>query len=113
MVVVMHERLCEFVRTKAELESAAADRTGPISGFFSNDQLAYSNQIESGSQQPSLADMVRRAIEFLQIHGKGYVLVVDAALATTATERNEGELALTETLSMDHAIATAVKYAGE
>jgi alkaline phosphatase len=104
---------CEVVRSKAELEGASAYRTGQIAGFFSNDQLAYSNQIESGTQQPSLADMVRRAIQFLQIHGKGYVLVVDAALATTAAQNNEGELALTETLALDHAVATAVKYAGD
>ena len=103
----------ELVRTKAELENAAAYRTGVIAGFFSNDQLAFSNQIESGSQQPSLADMVRRAIEFLQVQRKGYVLVVDAALATTAAEQNEGERVIAETLALDHAISTAVKYAGD
>jgi len=109
----LQAKRCEIVRSKAELESATAYRTGQIAGFFSNDQLAYTNQIESGTQQPSLADMVRRAIQFLQVHGKGYVLVVDAALATTAAQDNEGELALTETLALDHAVATAVKYAGE
>lgn len=103
----------ELVRTKAELENAPAYRTGTIAGFFSNDQLAFSNQIESGSQQPSLADMVRRAIEFLQVAGQGYVLVVDAALATTAAERNDGESLIAETLALDHALATAVKYAGD
>jgi alkaline phosphatase len=103
----------ELVRTKAELENAAGYRTGPIAGFFAHDQLAFSNQIESGSQQPSLADMVRRAIEFLQVDGQGYVLVVDAALATTAAESNEGERLIVETLALDHAIATAVKYAGD
>jgi alkaline phosphatase len=84
-----------------------------LAGFFSAGELAFSNQIESGSQQPSLSDMVRRAIEFLQVHGKGYVLVVDAGLATTAADRNEGERVITETLALDHAIATAVKYAGD
>jgi len=103
----------ELVRTKAELENAAPYRTGPIAGFFANDHLAFSNQIESGSQQPSLADMVRRAIEFLQVSGKGYVLVVDASLATTAAEQNEGERLIAETAALDHAIATAAKYAGE
>lgn len=103
----------ELVRTKAELENAAGYRTGPIAGVFSNDQLAYSNQIESGSQQPSLADMVRRAIEFLQVDGQGYVLVVDASLAGTAAENNEGERLIEETLALDHAVSTAVKYAGD
>jgi len=112
LLAELRAKKCEIVRSKAELEGATAYQTGQIAGFFSNDQLAYSNQIESGTQQPSLADMVRRAIQFLQVHGKGYVLVVDAALATTAAQNNEGELALTETLALDHAVATAVKYAG-
>jgi len=103
----------ELVRSKAELENAAAYRTAALAGFFANGQLAFSNQTESGSQQPSLADMVRRAIEFLQIHGKGYVLVVDASAATAAADRNEGERLIIETLALDHAIATAAKYAGE
>lgn len=103
----------EIVRTKAELENAAPYRAGTIAGFFSRDQLAASNQIESGSEQPSLADMVRRAIEFLQVDGQGYVLIVDAALATTAAERNAGESLIAETLALDHALATAVRYAGD
>jgi alkaline phosphatase len=103
----------DLVRSKAELENVASYRTVPLAGFFAEGNMAFSNQIESGSQQPSLSDMVRRAIEFLQVHGKGYVLVVDASLTTTAAERNEGERVLVETLSLDHAIATALKYAGD
>ncbi len=103
----------DLVRTNAELASAPAYRTASLAGFFSNDSLAFSDQIESGSQQPALADMVRRAIEFLQIRGsKGYVLIVDASLATTAAERNEGERVLTETIALDRAIQTASDYAG-
>jgi alkaline phosphatase len=103
----------ELVRTKAELENAANYRTGTIAGFFSNDQLPYSNQIESGSKQPSLSDLVRRAIEFLQTDGQGYVLVVDASHVSSAAESNEGERLIAETAALDRAIATAVKYAGE
>jgi len=102
----------DLVRTKAELASAPAYRTAGLAGFFSADPLAYSDQIESGSQQPSLADMVRRAIEFLQVRDKGYVLVIDASLATTAAERNEGERVITETLALDRAVRTASEYAG-
>lgn len=102
----------ELARTKAELENAASYRDGGLLGLFSAGPLAFSNEIESGSGQPTLADMVRRAIECLQTNRKGYVLVVDAALITTAAERNEGERVITETIAMDRAIATAVRYAG-
>jgi alkaline phosphatase len=104
----------DLVRSKAELANVSTYRTQPIAGFFSNDALAFSDQIESGSQQPALADMVRRAIQFLQVkgHGNGYVLIVDASLATTAAERNEGERVITETLALDRAVKTAAEYAG-
>ena len=81
--------------------------------MFANGDLAYSNQIEAGSQEPSLPDMVRRAIEFLELHERGYVLVVDAELISRAAEQNDGEHVLTETVDMDRAIATALGYAGE
>lgn len=57
--------------------------------------------------------MVRRAIEFLQYNRGGYLLVVDAELITRAAEQNDGEHVITETLDLDRAVATALKYAGE
>ncbi|HEX8296473.1 MAG TPA: alkaline phosphatase, partial [Chthoniobacteraceae bacterium] len=102
----------EVVRTKAELEITSNYRDRGLFGIFSAGPLAYSNQIESGSGQPSLADMVRRAIQCLERNRKGYVLVVDAALVSSAAERNDGERVITETLALDRAIGTAVKYAG-
>ncbi len=103
----------ELVATKAELENAAPYRTTGIVGAFSPGPLAFSNQIESGSQQPSLADMVRRAISFLQQNRNGYLLIVDAALVGTAAESNQGERAITETIALDQAIGVAERYAGE
>jgi len=79
---------------------------------FADGDLAYSNQIEAGSQEPLLPDMVRRAIEFLELHQRGYMLVVDAELISRAAEQNDGEHVLTETVDMDRAIATALNYAG-
>ncbi|MEI8235200.1 MAG: alkaline phosphatase [Verrucomicrobiota bacterium] len=102
-----------LVRSKAELENTPAFLSRPLTGIFANGNLPFSTQIESGSQQPSLSDMVRRAIQFLQIHPKGYLLVVDAALVTRAAEQNNGERVMSETADFDHAVATALQYAGE
>jgi alkaline phosphatase len=99
--------------TKADLESASLYPAKRLIGLFGEGDLPHANQIESGSQQPSLADMVRRGIEFLQTNSSGYLLIVDAALVTRAAERNEGERALIETLAFDQAIAVATRYAGE
>ncbi len=106
------KKRCEVVKTKAELERTDTFRSKTLVGFFGPDGLAYSNKLESGSQQPSLTDMVRRAVEILQANYKGYVLVVDASLCSQATEGNLGEQALIETLALDTAITTAAKYAG-
>lgn len=103
----------EIVRTKADLENAATYRSGSIAGFFANGVMAFGDEIEAASQQPSLSDMVRRAIEFLQENRRGYLLIVDAGLVTEAATRNQGERTINETLALDRAIGTAVKYSGE
>lgn len=103
----------EVLRTKAELEDAATFRTSNLFGVFSSGNLAYSGEVVARSPQPSLSDMVRRAIQFLQFNTRGYLLVVDTELSQRAAELNDGEHAITETLDLDHAIATALRYAGE
>ena len=103
----------DFVSSKADLENAATFRTNGIVGLFAPTELAFRDNVEAGAQQPSLSDMVRRAIQFLQVNRAGYVLVVDAALVSRAAERNEGERTITETLAFDHALSTALRYAGE
>ncbi|MHA3770909.1 alkaline phosphatase [Verrucomicrobiota bacterium sgz303538] len=113
LITELQNKGVELVRSKADLENISSFGPSGLVGLFSAGPLAFSNQIESGSQQPSLSDMVRRAIGFLQQNRRGYVLVVDAALVTTAAERNEGERTIAETLALDKAIETAMRYAGE
>jgi alkaline phosphatase len=113
LLLEMKGKGAEILRSKSDLESAPVFTTAPRVGVFANGDLAYSNQIEAGSQEPSLPDMVRRAIEFLQMRQSGYVLVVDAELISRAAEQNDGQHVLTETVDMDNAIATAIKYAGD
>ncbi len=103
----------QILTTKADLENASGFEERRIVGLFAAGDLPHADQIESGSQQPSLADMVRRAIELLQSNRNGYLLIVDPALITRAAERNEGERTLVESLAFDHAVATAVRYAGD
>src|SRR6266404_4410784 len=70
----------DIVRTRAELEAVPAWRRPKLFGAFNNAELAFVNQVEERSQQPSLSDMVRRAIELLQYNAGGYLLVIDAGL---------------------------------
>jgi len=113
LLLEMKNNGAEIMRSKAELENAPIFTAAPRVGVFASGDLAYSNEIEAGSQEPSLPDMVGRAIEFLELHERGYVLVVDAELISRAAEQNDPEHVLTETVDMDRAIAKALRYAGD
>ena len=102
----------DLVRSKAELEAIPDWRRPRLLGVFSPEELAFADQIEERSEQPSLPDMVRRAIELLQYNRAGYLLVVDAGLMRKAAEQNDGEHTLAETVEFDRAVAIARRYAG-
>ena len=102
----------EIVRTKAELENVPRWRRPRLLGLFSSGEMASAKQVATGSEQPSLADMTRRAIELLQWNPGGYLLIVDAGLMGTAARGNHGEQTLAETLEFDRAIAAAKNYTG-
>jgi alkaline phosphatase len=103
----------DLVRTKADLEAIPAWRRPKVFGGFAKTEFAYSGLVEGRSEQPSLPDMVRRAIELLQYNRGGYLLVVDARLMRKAAEQNDAEHTLAETLELDRAVAVARRYAGE
>jgi len=67
---------------------------------------------QNWTDEPSLSEMVRRAIELLQYNQGGYVLVVDAARMREAAENNDAEKTLSATAEFDRAVATAHRYAG-
>ena len=102
----------DIVTSRAELEGIPAWKSPKLLGLFSADNLAYANQLEQWSEQPSLADMVRRGIELLQYNAGGYLLIVDAGLMRKAAEQDDAEKTLTETAELDRATAIARRYAG-
>jgi alkaline phosphatase len=103
----------EIVRTKAELENIPQWRRPRLLGLFSEGEMASANDIASGSNQPALSDMARRAIELLQWNAGGYLLIVDAGLMRSAARQNHGERTLAETVELDRAVAVARSYTGD
>lgn len=101
------------VRTRAELEGAGHYHGGTLLGLFAEDRMDFSKKRELNGAQPSLSDLVHHAIECLETNRRGYVLIVDETLISRACLLNEGEHLMRETLELDRAIGTAVKYAGE
>jgi alkaline phosphatase len=102
----------DIVRTRAQLEAVPAWRRSKLFGAFNNAELAFVNQLEERSQQPSLSEMVRRAIELLQYNTGGYLLVIDAGLMRRAAQENNAERTLGQTIELDHAVSVARNYAG-
>lgn len=102
----------DIVSSRAELEGIPAWKIPKLLGIFSKSDSALANQLEQSTEQPSLADMVRRAIELLQYNPRGYLLVVDAGLMRKAAEQNDAEKTFTETAELDHAVSIARRYAG-
>jgi len=103
----------DIVGTRSELEAVPAWRRPKLFGAFNNTELAFLNQVEERGSQPSLSDMVRRAIQLLQYNAGGYLLVVDAGLMRKAAQENNGERTLMQTLELDRAVAVARRYAGK
>jgi alkaline phosphatase len=112
LLLEIRRRGVDLVRSKAELEGIPGWRRPKLFGALSQGELAYADQIAARSEQPSLPDMVRRAIELLQFNRAGYLLVVDAGLMRKAAEKNDAERTLAEILELDRAVAVARKYAG-
>ena len=113
LVAELRRKGFDLARTKGDLEAIPAWRRPKVFGAFAKTELAYTDQVEGRSEQPSLPDMVRRAIELLQYNRGGYLLVVDARLMRKAAEQNDAEHTLAETLELDRAVAVARRYAGE
>jgi alkaline phosphatase len=103
----------DIVRTRAELEAVPAWRRPKLFAAFNNVELAFANQVEERVQQPTLSDMVRRAIQLLQYNTGGYLLLVDAGLMRKAAHENNGERTLAQTADLDRAVAVARRYAGQ
>lgn len=92
---------------RAGLESAAAL---PFAGLFSLHNLAYAVD-DSSPEQPSLAEMTRRAIELLSRNPHGFFLMVEAGRVDHAEHDNDLAAATREMLAYDEAVAIALDFA--
>jgi alkaline phosphatase len=103
----------DIVRNRQELLNTPIWRAPQVLGLFASGDLSFAGRLGAAGPEPSLAEMVRQAIQLLQFNRKGYFLVVDAALVGRAAVANDGETLLRELVELDRAVATAVQYAGE
>jgi alkaline phosphatase len=113
LLLEARQRGYDIVRTREELESTPGWRNPQVFGIFAESDLAFAEDASRYPSQPSLSDLVRRAIELLQFNNRGYFLVVNAGLAGRAAEVGRGENLLREIAALDDAVETARRFAGE
>jgi alkaline phosphatase len=113
LMLEMRRKGYDIARNKSELESTPSWKPPKLLGIFAPGPLAFGDEIKSAGSEPSLADMVKQAVQLLQFNPKGYLLVVDAGLVGKAASKNEGERMLRQLNALDDAVAAARSYAGE
>jgi alkaline phosphatase len=113
LLLEARQRGYDIVRTREELENTPGWRSPQVFGIFAEGDLAFAEDASRYPSQPSLADLVRRAIELLQFNRRGYFLVVNAGLAGRAAQVGRGESLLREITALDEAVDAARRFAGE
>jgi alkaline phosphatase len=101
------------VNNAQEMEKLPSWRTRQCLGLFHHGPFYFSALREGTTTMPTLSDMTRRSIEFLQYNLRGYFLVIEGALIAQACRSNFTELAVDEAIAFDEAVKTAVSYAGK
>jgi alkaline phosphatase len=91
-------------------EELAAARALPILGIFSDDHLAYEVD-RHRTDQPSLAEMTRRALELLGGHDSGFFLMVEGGRIDHAGHGNDAAGHLHDILAYDEAVRIALDFA--
>jgi alkaline phosphatase len=96
----------QIVETADEL--AQVDE-GPLLGLFSDGHMAY--EIDRPPSQPSLAQMMDRAIDVLSDRGDGYFLMVEGSRIDHAGHTNDAAAHLHDILAFNDAVKTALDAA--
>ena len=78
-------------------------------GLFSTGHLSYDH--ERFAFEPSLAEMMSRAIDFLALYHEGFFLVVEGSKIDKASHYHMTEEALGEVIAFDQAVGKALEYA--
>src|SRR5436305_13712675 len=109
----LNQARIRIVHNLPELEQITGWQQPRLLGLFAANDLPFTDEVAARTEQPSLADMVRRAIELLQVNRHGYILIVDAHLMASAAWQNLGERTLRETAELDRAVRVGRQYAGK
>ncbi len=90
----------------------AFEGDGPLWALLAPGQMEYEIDRDE-AEQPSLAEMTRRAIEILSQDKKGFFLMVEGSRVDMAAHANDPATILHEFLAFDRAFGEALRFARE
>ncbi|XP_026462591.1 alkaline phosphatase-like [Ctenocephalides felis] len=106
----------EYVWNKKQLDAVDADKTDFLLGLFESSHCKYHLDVVDGnleSKEPSLAEMVAKAIDILGKEKKGFFLFVEGGRIDHAHHETKPRKALDETIEMAKAVTTALNKTSE
>ncbi|BFZ23898.1 hypothetical protein BsWGS_26937 [Bradybaena similaris] len=97
-----------YVENKADFDQINPDTTDYLLGLLAVSHLSYELE-RNASLEPSLTEMVDKAIRILKKNPKGYFLLIEGGRIDHAHHDNFGKKALEETAEFDNAVKTVTE----
>ncbi|CAG5118472.1 unnamed protein product [Candidula unifasciata] len=92
-----------YVETKADFDQINPDTADYLLGLFELSHMTYELE-RNASKEPSLTEMVDKAIRILKKNPKGFFLLIEGGRIDHAHHDNLGKKALEETVEFDNAV---------
>ncbi|KAM7361713.1 alkaline phosphatase 5 [Cochliomyia hominivorax] len=102
-----------YVETRDELLSANLSQYDRVFGLYQDDHMLYHLETNETTNQPTLEEMTRKAIEFLSRNKNGYFIFIEGGRIDLAHHSTMARIALDETIEFSKAIAAAKELTNE
>ena len=102
-----------YVDDRAGFDALPEVATGPVLALLADSHLRYeADRVASDAPEPSLSEMVARALALLDDDPDGFLLVVESARIDHAHHAGSAHGALAETIELSRAVAVALEATG-
>ena len=109
LISVLQKKGYDFVTSREELLQSSREK---IWGSFAREDIAYElDRPKLNPNQPSLAEMTKKAIQTLSRNDKGFFLMVEGSKVDWAAHKNDPVGMISEVLSFDKAVQEALQFA--
>ncbi len=99
-----------YVWNSDSFSAVDAKKTSKLLGLFEPSHMQFeADRTAAGNQEPSLAEMTRKAIAMLSQNRKGYVLMVEAGRIDHAHHGGNARRALQDTVALNQALKAAME----